>query len=119
MDTPPTSLTYPSVVSHDSVRILLTIINLNNLDMLAYDFQNAYLTAPCCEKIWFKAGPEFRDEENCILIIKGALYGLKSSGTAFWTLLSDQLHKLGFRSSLTDPDVWMRPGRKPKTNKPY
>jgi hypothetical protein len=115
----PASLTYSSVVSRDSVRILLTIAALNDLDVLACDIQNAYLTAPCREKIWFKAGPEFGEEQGCIFIVRGALYGLKSSGAAFRTFLANHLHKLGFRSSLADPDVWMRPGRKPKTNEPY
>jgi hypothetical protein len=36
---------YSSVVSRDSVRIALTIAALNDLDILACDIQNAYLTA--------------------------------------------------------------------------
>ena len=46
----PSNLTYSSVVSRDSVRIALTIAALNDLDILACDIQNAYLTAPCREK---------------------------------------------------------------------
>ena len=48
----PASITYSSVVARDSVRILLTIAALNNLSVLGCDIQNAYLTAPCREKIW-------------------------------------------------------------------
>ena len=47
----PSSLTYSSVVSRDSVRIALTITTLNDLKVLACDIQNAYLTVPCREKI--------------------------------------------------------------------
>ena len=43
----PSTLTYSSVVSRDSVRIALTIAALNGLSVLACDIQNAYLTAPC------------------------------------------------------------------------
>ena len=57
--TAPASITYSSVVSRDSVRIALTITALNDLDILACDIQNAYLTALCREKIWTRAGPEF------------------------------------------------------------
>ena len=52
MTTSPSSLTYSSVVSRDSVRIALTIAALNGLSTLASDIQNAYLTAPCRENIW-------------------------------------------------------------------
>ena len=42
----PASITYSSVVSRDSVRILLTIAALNELEFRAADIQNAFLTAP-------------------------------------------------------------------------
>jgi hypothetical protein len=29
---------------------------LNGLDVMACDLENAYLNAPCEEKIWFKGG---------------------------------------------------------------
>ena len=54
-ETPPT-LTYSSVVSRDSIRILLMIAALNGLDVLSCDTQNAYLTTPCREKVWTIAG---------------------------------------------------------------
>ena len=48
----PATLTYSSVVSRDSVRIALTVAALNELDVMACDIQNAYVTANCREKIW-------------------------------------------------------------------
>ena len=55
----PSSLTYSSVVSRYSFMIILTMAALNGLSILASDIQNTYLTAPCREKIWTVAGPEF------------------------------------------------------------
>ena len=46
--------TYASVVSRESVRILFTIASLNNLDVMAADISNAYLNAPCAEKLWIR-----------------------------------------------------------------
>ena len=43
----PASITYLSVVSRNSVRIALTVVALNDLDILACYIQNAYLTAKC------------------------------------------------------------------------
>ena len=106
----PASITYSSVVSRDSVRIALTLAALNDCKVLACDIQNAYLTAPCREKIWCKAGEEFgkADRGKTMLVVR-ALYGLKSSGAAFRAFLAEHLHDMGFRPSLADPDVWMRP----------
>ena len=115
----PSSLTYSSVVSRDSVRILLTVAALNDLDVLACDIQNAYLTAKCREKIYTVAGPEFGSEEGCVMIVEMALYGLKSSGAAFRSKLAKVLYEMNYRASLADPDVWMRPATKSSGERYY
>ena len=84
----PTSLPYSSVVSRDSVRIVLLAAALNGLQVLACDIQNAYLMANYREKIWTYVGPEFGSERGQPKIIRKALYGLKSSGAAFRVLES-------------------------------
>ena len=110
---PPSSVTYSSVVSRDSVRICLLIAALNDLDLQSADIENAYLLAKCREKICIIAGPEFGDMEGKTLIINKALYGLKSSGASFRAFLAERLDDMGFKSSMADPDVWMRPAVKP------
>jgi hypothetical protein len=42
------------------------------------------------------------------MIIKNALYGLKSSGAAFRFLLSECLHGMGYSPTKADPDVYIR-----------
>ena len=79
---PPSSITYSSVVARDSVRIVLMLAALHGVDVLAADVGNAYLNAPCREKIYCIAGPEFGADEGKTAIIVRALYGLKSSGAA-------------------------------------
>ena len=81
-EAPPT-MTYSSVVSRDSVRIAFLIAALNDLKLLSCDIQNAYLTADCREQIYCIAGPEFSSEAGSIMIVKKALYGLKTSRAAF------------------------------------
>ena len=48
----PAVVTYASVVSRETVRIALTIAALNDLEVQASNVMNAFLTAPCAEKIW-------------------------------------------------------------------
>ena len=109
----PTSLTYSSVVSRDSVRIILLIAALNGLKIMACDIQNAYLAADCQEKIWTYAGLEFRSKRGQPMIIKKALYRLKSSGAAIWARLANTLYDIVFISTKANPDVWIHPVAKP------
>jgi hypothetical protein len=85
----------------------------NELEILACDIQNAYLTADCREKIYIIAGPELKSLEGGIMIIRKALYGLKSSGAAFRAHLAETFYNLNYLPTKADPDVWIRPAVKP------
>jgi len=101
MTDPPSTLTYSSVVSRDSVRIAFVLAALNDLNLLAADIGNAYLNAPAREKVYTTAGAEFGAEfEGRPVLIVRALYGLKSSGAAWRAHLANTLFTLGFRSKL-------------------
>ena len=105
----PTSMTYSSVVSRDTVRIGFLIAALNDLDILAGDIQNAFLEAPTKEKIFFYAGDEWKSDKDKVVVVVRALYGLKSSALQFRNHLADTLgNHLGFKSSLADPDLWYK-----------
>jgi hypothetical protein len=110
----PSSITYASVVSRESVRIILTIAALNGLEVLSSDIQNVYLTAPINEKIWTTCGAEFGGEDSGKrVVIVRALYGLCDLGEAFRNHLAKLMTDLGFSSCKADPDVWMRKATKP------
>ena len=98
MTKPPSSITYASVVSRDSVRIAFMLAALNDLDVQAADIGNAYLNAKCKERIWTVGGPEFRSFglQGKPLVIVRALYGLKSSGAAWRAHLAESLVEMGF-----------------------
>ena len=115
----PASITYSSVVSRDSVRIGFLVAALNGLEVLSCDIQNAYLTAPCREKFYIVAGREFGTDEGKIYVVDRALYGLKSAGASFRAFLGEHLWDMGYRSSYSDPDVWLRPAVKPDGFKYY
>lgn len=109
----PSTLIYSSVVSRESVRIAFLIAALNDIDLMMFDVGNAYLNAATTEKLYTIAGKEFGpDEEGKIMIIRRALYGLKSSGAAYRAHFAATLTELNFVSCKADPDVWMRPATK-------
>ena len=106
----PTHMTYSSVVSRDTVRIGFLIAALNGLDILAGDIQNAFLSAPTKEKIFFYAGDEWKSDKGRVVVVVRALYGLKSSALQFRNFLAETIgNTLGFKSSLADPDLWYKP----------
>ena len=112
-------MTYVTVVARDSVRICLTITALNRPEISACDIDNAYLNAETQEKVYFIAGPEWRDKEGCVVVIFRALYGLRSSALQWQRHLADNLRDdLGYVSSLADDNVWMKRCHK-ESGKPY
>ncbi len=110
----PTSLTYSSVVSRDSVKLAFLIAALNGVDIMACDIGNAYLNAPCREKIWFVAGAECGEHSGKVMKLVRALYGLKSSGAAWRAMFAEFIiNGLGFTPTRIDPDVYNRTSCKP------
>ena len=55
----PAKITYASVVSRESLRIALLLAALNDVEVKTADIENAYITAPCSEKIYTVLGQEF------------------------------------------------------------
>ena len=53
------------------------------------------------------------------MIIRKALYGLKSTGTVFIAHLAESLHDISFKPTKADPDVWIRPAVKPDATEYY
>jgi hypothetical protein len=77
---------------------------------MSCDQENAYLNAPCREKIWFESGIECGEDHGkvCIVVVR-SLYGLKSAGAAFRSSLAQIiLQDLGYKSMKADLDVWLR-----------
>lgn len=97
-----------SVVKGISVRLLDLIAHRDRLDIMHGDISNAFISAPCQEKIYTRAGPEFGERSGSILILKKALYGLRTSSKAFRGCFADFLRTLGFFPTRYDRDVWMR-----------
>jgi hypothetical protein len=58
-----------SVVSRDSVRIAFLMAAFHDVDVMSCNISNAYLNAPCREKIWFVAGPEFGSRQGQVVKI--------------------------------------------------
>ena len=72
-------MVYASVVSRDSVHILLMLEAFNGLDVKFYYVQNAYLNYNPKEEVWFWSVKEFDFYKGIVLVVIGYLYVIKGS----------------------------------------
>ena len=100
---------YSGVVGIDSVRIALLLAQLNGLQVCAGDVSCAFLQSQCKEKIYTIAGPEFGPKlQGKVLMMNKSIYGLRSASASFHEHCARVLHKIGFKPSHADPDLWMK-----------
>ena len=106
----PVEAVYSGVVSIRSLKLVLMLAELNNLNVECGDIGNAYLEAKTSELVAFIGGPEFDDFglNGHTLVIHKALYGLKSSGKRWSERFADVMREEGFFQSKADSCVWMR-----------
>ena len=104
----PVESIYSGVVSL-SLRMVVFLSQLNNLEIWGADVGNAYLEAYTDEKLCIMAGPEFKELQGHLLFMVKALYGTRSGGARWHDRLFDILQGLKFKPSKADTDVWMRP----------
>ena len=92
----------------ESVRLAFLIAELNSVDVMSCDLENACLDVPCQEKIWFEGSPECGEDHSKVLILAGALHGLKSAWCFMESNIGRSFGGPGFESVKADPDVWIR-----------
>ena len=66
---------------------------------------NDFFTAPCAENIWFTCGQEFGAKFGAVVVLKRALYGLKTASNSFHNFFGELLRYIGFTSSRADQDL--------------
>ena len=108
----PVESIYSGVVSLRSLRMVVFLSQLIDLEICGADVGNAYLEAytdeKLCiidEKLCIIAGLEFKELQGHLLIMIKALYGTRSGGARWHDRLFDILQELKFKPSKADPDV--------------
>ena len=90
------------------MRIALLLAALIDVEVKTADIENAYITAPCAQKIYTVLGPEFGSDAGKRAFVIRALYGLKIAGALFCNHLADCMQHVGFTPCLAGPDLWMK-----------
>ena len=100
----PVESIYSGVVSLRSLRMVVFLSQLNDLEIWGADVGNAYLEAYTDEKLCIIAGPEFKELQGHLLIMIKALYGTRSGGARWHDRHFDILQELKFKPSKADPN---------------
>ena len=101
----PVDSVYSGVVSLRGFRMCLFLAELNNLDSYTTDIGNAYIQSYTREKIVVRAGKEFGDQADHLLIVSKSLYGLISTGIRWNKTLRRWLSDLSFKRSKCESDI--------------
>ena len=101
---------YSIVISLRSMRTVVLLDELNNIETCTGDISNTYMTEQTTEKIVFNAGPKFAPFVHAghLMTINTSLYVFNSSSVRFHSQISDALAALGFLPSVVGCDIWMR-----------
>ena len=100
---------YSRVVSMDTIQIPFVLASINNLEVCAADIATAFLYDKTREKVYIVAGKELGENSGKRMIVKGVLYGLKTSAAIFHESLASKLRRMELCPSRTDFDLWICP----------
>jgi hypothetical protein len=101
--------TYAPVVNWLSVRTLMTLSILHDLDARSVDFVLAFPQAELTHDVWMElpSGFDIDGSKAYILKLNKNLYGLKDASHTFWLLLKEGLEARGYTTqSCTDSCVF-------------
>ena len=90
------------------MRIAFLYDALNALGIFSCDISNAYLEAPCGEKLWTVAEIEFGSLDGTTIQNNRTLYALKYAGNSWHKDLYITLSYMNFEPSRADPDICLR-----------
>jgi len=99
---------FSPVVRYDSVRTLLSVAAVNDLEIYQFDIKTAYLNSNLKEEIYMRA-PEGLSvpNDNSVCKLNKALYGLKQAGRCWNRKFNTFLKKFKFVQSSADRCVYL------------
>ncbi|CAJ2646845.1 unnamed protein product [Trifolium pratense] len=98
---------FSPVVKHCSIRVLMAIVNMYDLELEQMDVKTAFLHGELEETIYMQQPEGFVEDNSKVCLLKKSLYGLKQSLRQWYRRFDDFLLKTGFVRSNYDSCVYM------------
>ena len=98
--------TYSPVIKEETKRIAMTIATYFDLESCHIDIKTAFLHGEIDREIFIKPPPQM--DQNIVLKLKKALYGLKNSPRLFYLKIKKTLTSMGFKPCSTDECLLFR-----------
>lgn len=102
--------TFAPVVRYSTLRLLFALAAKLNLDLSHLDVTTAFLNGFLKETVYMKKPVtyESREDDNKVLKLKRAIYGLKQSSRAWYQRVNDYLLDLGYKKSKYEPCLFTK-----------
>lgn len=101
--------TFASVAKFASLRAILAIAAIEDLEVHSMDISNAFLNGDLEEEVYLKQPEGFAvpGQEDKVLRLRKSLYGLKQSPRAWYKHLAATFKEMGFKKLASDASVWI------------
>jgi len=98
---------FSPVVKHCSIRVLMVIVNMYDLELEQMDVKTAFLQGEFEETIYMQQLEGFVENNTKVCLLKKSLYGLKQSPRQWYRWFDEFLVKASFVRSNYDSCVYM------------
>lgn len=98
--------TFSPVVRYDSVRCVLSIAAIENMEIVQFDVKTAFLNGDLNETIYMQIPEGIEHKSNEVCRLKRSLYGLKQASRAWNSKFVQFLKQCGLEQSKADPCVF-------------
>ena len=99
---------FSPVMRHNSLRTLMAIAAVNDLEVKQLDIRTAFLHGYLEEDVYIYAPKGSGYEPEDILKLDKSLYGLKQAPRVFNSALNEYVETMGFKACLTDPCIYVK-----------
>lgn len=98
--------TFAPVVRYDSVRAVLALAAIHDMEIVQFDVKTAFLNGKLEETIYMKVPDGVEHERNQVCRLKRSLYGLKQSSRVWNARFVDFIRDCNLKQSHSDPCVF-------------
>jgi hypothetical protein len=103
--------TYSAVMRHKSLRVMLMIAAILNLELVQMDVITAFLHADMEEEVYMKQPRGYQQYINMVLKLNKSLYGTRQASHNWNGVLNDFILSVGFTRCTTDTCIYVKQSR--------